>query len=526
LPPLGIPAGALMITILRKHHRWLMIVISILALPFVFYFVQKPDYSALNRKDDLGRIYDRTITQVEFTRNARLLNLASGLGLSLGNDLMTGQVTSESEMYVEFTWNRLILRHEADELGIHPSSSEITAYVKAMPRFKGDAGFDINKYNEFTKGLLPSLGFTEAQIEELVSDQLSLAKVKEIVGTGMQISDAESKENYEKAYGKLDVAVVRLRDEDFQKDVNITDEEIAKYYEAHKATLKSEEKRKIEFVTFALSDTEKKLTGKDRTEPLQKVADKANDFTQALLEKDANFGAVASKLQIPVVATDEFTAVTPDPKLVAIPQLTQSAFLLTQQAPFSDPIQGPDGFYVAHLLGVTESHPLTLDESKAKMVETMKSERLREVMTRKGTEVTQRIRAALKAKTPVEAAVQQSGLKLERVPEFALMEAPTPKPAVDKPAVDKKEPKNEPPDLSTIRSVVAPLEPGQVSDFTPVSQGGLIAVLEKRAPADPAGFATAKTTFETRYLTQRRGAAFVEWMRERRREAGVVVSTG
>jgi hypothetical protein len=510
-----------MITILRKHHRWLMIVISILALPFVFYFVQKPDYGALTRKDDLGRIYDRTITQVEFTRNARLLNLASSLGLSLGNDLMTGQVTSESEMYVEFTWNRLILRHEAEELGIHPSASEITAYVKGMQRFKGDAGFDINKYNDFTKGTLPTLGFTEAQIEELISDQLTLAKIKEIIGTGMQVSDSESKENYEKAYGKLDVAVVRLREEDFQKDVKITDDEIAKYYEAHKATLKSEEKRKVEFVTFALTDAEKKLSGKDRIDPLQKVADKANDFTQALLEKDANFGAVAAKFQTPVVVTDEFTAVTPDPKAVAVPQISQYAFQLTQQAPFSDPIQGPDGFYVVHLLGITESHPLTLDEAKPKMVETMKTERLRDVISKKGAEVTQRIRAALKAKTPVEAAVQQSGLKLERIPEFALMEAPTPKPAVE-----KKEPKNETPDLPTIRSVVAPLEPGQVSDFTPIAQGGLITVLEKRAPADPAGFATAKTTFETRYLTQRRGAAFVEWMRERRREAGVVVSTG
>ena len=37
-----------MITILRKHHRWLMIVIAILAVPFVFYF-NKTDLGALAR---------------------------------------------------------------------------------------------------------------------------------------------------------------------------------------------------------------------------------------------------------------------------------------------------------------------------------------------------------------------------------------------------------------------------------------------------------------------------------------------
>ena len=286
-----------MITILRKHHRWLMIVIAILAVPFVFYF-NKSDLGAT--LDDLGRIYDRPVTQVEFTRHARLMNLANSLGLTLGNDLMMANVASENEMYVEFTWNRLTFRHEAEQLGIRPSSSEITAFVKTLPRFRGEAGFDMNKYTEFTKGMLPSLGFNEAQIEEVVSDQLSLNRVKELLGTSVQVPESESQENYERAYGKMDVAVVRLRDEDFQKDVKITDDDIAKYYEAHKAQLKSEEKRRVEFVAFTLTDEEKKLTGKERVEALQKVADRANDFSQALLEKDAKFAEVASKFQTPV----------------------------------------------------------------------------------------------------------------------------------------------------------------------------------------------------------------------------------
>src|ERR1700682_4056513 len=182
-----------MITILRKHHRWLMIVIAILAVPFVFYF-NKTDFGA-QRSTDLGRIYDRPVTPVEFTRNARLLNLASGLGLSLGTDLMMANVASENEMYAEFTWNRLILRHEAEQLGIRPNSSEITAFVKTLPRFRGEAGFDIDKYNEFTKGVLPSLGLDEPQIEELVSDQLSLNRVKDLLSTGSQLAESESAEN-------------------------------------------------------------------------------------------------------------------------------------------------------------------------------------------------------------------------------------------------------------------------------------------------------------------------------------------
>ena len=495
-----------------------MIVIAILAVPFVFYF-NKSDLGA-QRVTDLGKIYDRTVTQVEFTRHARMLNLASALGLNLGSDLMMVNVASESEMYVEFTWNRIVLLHEAEQLGIRPSSSEITAYVKTLPRFRGDGGqFDIAKYNEFKKDMLPTLGFNEAQVEEIISDQLTLARVKDLLGTGVQVPESESKENYERMYGKMQVAVVRLREEDFQKDVNISDDDIAKYYEAHKDQLKSDEKRRVEFVAFTLNDEEKKLTGKDRKDPLQKVADRANDFTQALLEKDAKFADVATKFQTPVDSTGEFTAAAPDPKFAANPQLTQYSFQLTEQTPISDPVQGPDGFHVLHLLGTTESHPLTLEEAKPKIVDTLKSERVRELVSNKGAEVARQLRVAVKAGTPLEKSAEQSGLKLERIPPMALAEIPDP----DKPKTEK--PKDEAPDMPAIKSAASALNQGDVTDFVPTGKGGVVAVLEKREPADPSGYAAAKTQFETRYLFQRRGAIFVEWLRDRRKAAGAVLTT-
>jgi hypothetical protein len=510
-----------MITTFRKHHRWLMIVIAILAIPFIFYF-NKSDFSA-QRVSDLGRIYDRPVTQVEFTRHARILNLASGLGLSLGNDLMLTNVASESEMYVEFTWNHIVLLREAEQLGLRPNSSEIAAFVRTLPRFKGEGGsFDINKYTEFTKNMLPSLGFNEAQIEEVVSDQLALNRLKELLGAGVQVPESESQENYERAYGKMEVAVVRLKEEDFEKDVKITDEDVAKYYEANKDKLKSEEKRKVEFVAFTLSEPERKLTGKDRKDPLQKAADRANDFTQALLEKDAKFEEVASRFQTPVTPTGEFTAAKPDPQLASTPQLTQYSFQLTQQTPFSDPIQGADGFYILHLLSIMESHPLSLEEAKPKIAETMKADRLRELVSNKGTEASRQIREALKSGTPLDKAVAQTSLKLERIPPFAIIE-PAPSP---KPEPDKQKPKDVTPDLSSIKNAVAALSAGEASDFVPVGKGGLIAVLEKREKADPAGYAEAKTQFETRYLTQRRGAVFMEWLRDRRKASGAALATG
>ena len=49
------------------------------------------------------------------------------------------------------------------------------------------------------------------------------------------MAESQSKFEYEQIYGKLDVSVIRLRASDFGKDAKITDDDIAKYYEAHKA---------------------------------------------------------------------------------------------------------------------------------------------------------------------------------------------------------------------------------------------------------------------------------------------------
>src|SRR5439155_3303429 len=194
-----------------------------------------------------------------------------------------------------------------------------------------------------------------------------------------------------------------------------------KYYEAHKAEFKSEEKRKVEFVSLALSDKQKKMSGKERIEALQKLADRANDFTQALLEKGADFKQVAAKFQLPIHVTGEFTATAPEVQLNVDPQFGAAAFRLTAQEPNSDPLQAADEFYVLHLAGIVEARPLTMEEAKPKIVEAIKTSRTRELVSTKGAEIVRQLREATRSGQLLEAAIQKMGLKAEKVPPFSLL---------------------------------------------------------------------------------------------------------
>jgi peptidyl-prolyl cis-trans isomerase D len=313
------------------------------------------------------------------------------------------------------------------------------------------------------------------------------------------------------------VSVVRFRPEDFAKDAQISDEEIAKYYEANKAQLKSDEKRKVKFVQFGLTDAQKKLTGRERIDVLQKLADKANDFTEALQTKGTDFDQVVAKFQLTPKETGDFSKDSPDPELASTSQLVSATFALTKEAPNSDAVQTPDGFDLLHLLKVEPSRPLTLEEARPKIVETLKKQQGQQRVAMKAGEAARTLRDELKSGKPLAEAAAQAGVKVEKIPPFALLDtlpgatpAPTP------------EPKSESADMAYIKQTASTLSPGDVSDYLNTPTGGLIVVLEKRETLGPAKFEQFRGKIENQALQNRSQVVFYEWLRERRRAAGVV----
>ncbi len=508
-----------MINVLRKNQKGLWIVIAVLCIPFVFYF-SNSKIGAMGQ-NQLGEIYGRAVPIAEAQRGARLFNLARELGMYNFLQSMVAGAQTENDAYAEFTWNRLVLQHEAERLGIKPSSEEAAKVVQGLQPFAGANGvFDLNKYTEFTKSVLPSLGFTEDQLEELASASITLQRVKDLVGLGVHMPEAEAKAQYEQAYGKLNVSVARLRTDEIAKDLQVSDDEITKYHEAHQAELKSEERRKVSFVAFALDEEQKKLQSKERVDALQKLADHANDFNQAIGGKGSDFAQAAAKFQLPLQHTGEFTRTTPDPLLQATPQLAKSSFQLSPENPNSDAVQVGDGFYILHLDGVVEAKPLALEEAKPKIVDAIKKQRASEMLAAKAAEVKTKVAEAIKNGTPAENAVAQAGVPFEKVPAFSLTETPTPPPQTEPGKEAPPAPPAPPADLQVIKSAVAELEPGDVSEMVPTESGALIAVMQSReAPAS--GFEQLmKQMFESRFLRSRQEVVFYEWLRERRREAG------
>jgi len=134
--------------------------------------------------------------------------------------------------------------------------------------------------------------------------------------------------------------------------------------------------------------------------------------------------------------------------------------------------------------------------------------------------VVQQLREAKQSGQPLEAAIQKTGGKTEKIPPFSLVEE-------EKPKAETKEPKkNEPADLLAMKQAVAFLNPGEVSDFIPAGENGFVAVLEKREPFAEASASEKKAAYEKRLLDNKRQIVLMEWLRDRGQAAGLQFTKG
>jgi len=107
-------------------------------------------------------------------------------------------------------------------------------------------------------------------------------------------------------------------------------------------------------------------------------------------------------------------------------------------------------------------------------------------------------------------------LKAEKLPPFSFAEDTSPAPERK-----EKPPQTEAPDLPSVKETLSEMNPGEVSNFVRTPAGGLIVIFEQREPIDPTKFAQTKSLIASGYLRNKREIVFYEWLRDRRRAAGI-----
>ncbi len=496
-----------MVNLLRRFQKPLMIVITLLVIVSFTVFYSNTDFMDQGSENRVGSVYGRNFSQAQYMREGRKYELCQYVLFELWQSLIQ-PATNADEAMNNFVWNSVVLRHEADQLGIRPTDAEIEETIKGLPPFQTNGVYDSLKYNQFVQNALNPRGLMPDTLEEMAGNDVRLRKLKALLGTTLAASPTEIREMFELRHRKLETQVVRFDFAEFLKAQAPSEEDAKKAYEERKSTLKTDELRKVKFVAFSIPNVEKPLVGKERVDAFEKLSEKAQEFMVAMTDKDAKFEDVAARLGAKVQETPAFPQSEPPAELDKSPKAAAAAFKLTKDEAVSDAVQTDKGYFLLHLAEVVPAREKTFDEAKIALLEDIKNERAQEAMNLKATEVRNKIEAEIKAGKSFADAATAAGVKAEPYAPFSLSEPPF------------KEK-----DGREVTMAARDLNEGQVSTFTPTASGsGLLVYLAKKLPVDEKQFEEGKAELAEQVARGKSEAAFSEWFRHRRAAANIMLA--
>jgi len=493
-----------MLESIRKRQRTLLTIITVVVIvAFAWFYNPATMRRAAGPGGAVGNLNGRVVTVGDLQKIERTIPLIHAMGL---DDFLTGLTTdgrNRDDQFLSFAWNLLLLRDEAKRLEIEPGTEQIRDSEKALPIFQTNNAFDPAKYQQFVDTMLKPNGLTPGDLDEVAKDYARFTGVIHLLEGSSPFPEAMFRRQYELLNQQLSLAVIRFKKADFESLIKVTDKEVQKYYDQHKETILSPEKRKIQVVSFLLSDEQKKLPEEQKLAAKRPLAEQADAFAQAALQNPATFDKLAREKGFTIQETQSFTLEQPDQLIAQESGLVRQAFNLTTENPVGDVIEGNGGFYVIKLTNVESSRPLTLEEAKDRVQRELKDEKLQTAIQAKAKEVREKIDAEMQNGKGFVEAAEAAGYKPETPAPFSLVN-----------------PGNNLELARTMAIANLELNDNQTSKFLEDQDGGLIIHMLKREPIDEAKYEEYKSTEYAQQNSRYESIVVREWLKAELQKAG------
>lgn len=420
-----------MLQFFRRHRGAFLITLTvIIILSFSVWGGWKKGRDAFANKGDAAfTIYGRDYTVTEMERYERYMQLMSMLQMF---DLYQGlmMVAQEPETRGnDLVFNLLVLQHEMDRMGIHPSDAEAKAGLEKLPALQENGQFSPQRAN-MVESNLGMYGFKSSDMLEIMKLNIGFKKLQDLLGKNYTPSPVETEKAYASRHQTLKISTASFALDDFKKQVQIKDEDIQKYYDENKETYKTTEKRAVSYVHFEeaspepakkpedkkaadakpdekKADDKKPEAPKEKTEEekqkekqkaQQDLVDRVNKFNEATLDPKAKFEDIAKKLNEKAVAVPAFAKDSPPDAIKTEQEVIDAIFQLNKESrPISDPVKASKGYYIVGLAQVDEPKQQPLAEVKEKIKETLVTQKAQEAMSKAVNEARTAIQEGLKA---------------------------------------------------------------------------------------------------------------------------------
>src|SRR5690606_34714522 len=235
---------------MRRHKNWLKWSLFLVVIAFIaLYF---PDFMSTNTGAGtsntlpVARVGSEEITAGAFRtawqRQVQAFTQAYGGNV---NPQLLRQLGLEQQILRQLIDERTALA-EARRLGISVSDAEVAHRIYAMPVFQENGVFSVELYGRVLQNARTPM--TKAEFEENLRNALIVDKLRAALTEWVTVSDAEVETEFRRRNEKVQAELVVFSAAALGDKVTLTDDEVAKYFEANQETYRIGERRAIKYV--------------------------------------------------------------------------------------------------------------------------------------------------------------------------------------------------------------------------------------------------------------------------------------
>jgi len=421
-----------MLDFLRKRKRnWIIIFfLGLIILSFIVFY-------------GAGKLHEPTSVQVAEVNGEAIsqqeFSLAYERAVDRYRQILKGSLTPEmlkglnlkGSLLEEMIRNKLVLQ-EARSLGLTATDEDLVEHLSQAPEFQVGGRFNKEHYLQILRAnqILP------AQFEADQRDQLTMQRLYGVVLDAVHVTEAEVRDRYRIDQEKIDLSFVKLPISDFAVQVKLTDDEVQKYYERNKESLKeplriqleylsypfekflasadvsdkeieeyyqthredkfhNRREAKVRYISVPITDEDQKKGGRPRADEIVNAARAGKDFGQ-LAQSASNDPSAAKGGDLGWVAQGQ------------LPPPIEKVIFALKKGEVSDPIETPAGFQIFKVEDLKEEKVQSLKEATPEIVKTLKSEKA----NREAAKVADRDREKALSGVDFAKLAQESGAKV------------------------------------------------------------------------------------------------------------------
>lgn len=244
---------------MRRNKGWLKWSLGLVILAFIFLYAPGfVDETALPGMPNeiLAKVGEHEITVSQF----RQIFLAQLQQYQLqGSSEVTEELLRSlgiDRQILQVMINRHAAISEAERLGLQVSAPEIRERIISLPSFQENGQFiGEQRYRQMLQFQSPPI--TTAEFENDIRSDILIERLQTVVTDWISISDEEIAEEYRLRNEKIKVELVTFLGNDYQNEVEPTDDDIQSFYTEMPFKYQIPEKRKLQFLLVdqqAISD--------------------------------------------------------------------------------------------------------------------------------------------------------------------------------------------------------------------------------------------------------------------------------